>query len=44
MNFEPITLERQKEYQERLHGCPQLTSAYRFADLWGGVEEYNLVF
>ncbi len=40
--FEPIRLERQDEYLERLSRCPQVASDYSFINLWAWCEEYGL--
>jgi hypothetical protein len=40
--FEPISLDRQSDYLERLNGCPQVTSDYSFLNLWGWADEYEL--
>jgi len=40
--FEPIDLDRQKSYMERLAVCPQKTSDYSFVNLWAWAEEYGL--
>lgn len=42
MQFEPITLDRQKEYRERLAQCPQNSSDTSFVNIWGWAEEYDL--
>ncbi|NNL78272.1 MAG: DUF2156 domain-containing protein [Desulfobacterales bacterium] len=42
LQFEPISLEKQKEYLELLARCPQVASDYSFLNLWGWAEEYGL--
>lgn len=43
LEFEPISLERQEEYQAALTGCPQLlTSDFSFANVYGWAEFYGL--
>ena len=42
--FEPISLDRQHEYQKFLDRCPQPTSDYSFINLWGWQEEYGLTW
>ena len=42
LQFEPIGLERQKEYQKLLAQSPQIASDYSFLNLWGWAEEYGL--
>lgn len=40
--YTPVSLEGRAEYLERLAACPQKTSDYSFANLWGWREEYGL--
>ncbi|MDY6880655.1 MAG: phosphatidylglycerol lysyltransferase domain-containing protein [Desulfatiglans sp.] len=40
--FEPISLERQKDYLSRLSRCPQVTSDYSLTNLWAWAHEYGL--
>jgi len=40
--FEPITLDKQKEYSEYFSMCSQKTSDYTFVNLWGWAEDYGL--
>jgi hypothetical protein len=42
LNFEPIDLNLQKEYQHRLSQCSQIGSDYSFINIWGWGEEYGL--
>jgi len=42
--FEPISLDRQNQYQTFLDHCPQPTSDYSFINLWGWQEEYGLTW
>ncbi len=42
MVFEPINLNRQKDYLELLNNCPQVASDYSFLNLWAWLEEYGL--
>lgn len=42
MNFEPIQLERQSDYREKLALCGRIASDYSFINLWGWGEEYGL--
>ena len=44
LNFEPIQLDRQKDYLQRLGECSQLSSDYSFANLFGWAEEYGLTW
>ncbi|WP_243368545.1 DUF2156 domain-containing protein [Fundidesulfovibrio soli] len=37
-----LSLDRREDYLARLAGCPQRTSDYSFANLWGWCEEYGL--
>jgi uncharacterized protein len=42
MTFEPIDLERQATYYQRLAQCGQIASDYSFINLWSWGEEYGL--
>ena len=42
LTFEPITLERQHEYIERLARSPQVGSDYSFLNVWAWADEYGL--
>lgn len=42
LNFEPIDLNRQDEYQKRLAQCSQISSDYSFINIWGWGDEYGL--
>ena len=42
MTFEPIDLDRQPDYLERLAQCNQIASDYSFINLWSWGEEYGL--
>ena len=42
MIFEPISLDRQKEYLGRLNGSPQVTSDYSFLNLLQYIWAYVL--
>jgi hypothetical protein len=42
LNFEPIGMDRQSEYRERLARCGQIASDYSFINIWGWGEEYGL--
>jgi hypothetical protein len=42
LQFEPISLEKQADYLERLVKCPQVASDYSFINLWAWCEEYGL--
>jgi hypothetical protein len=44
LRFEPIRLDRQKEYREKLAQCDQIASDYSFINLWGWGEEYGLTW
>jgi hypothetical protein len=41
-DFEPIQLDRQHAFQELLAKCPQISSDYSFANLWGWAQEHDL--
>lgn len=43
LTFEPVSIQRQDEYNAILSSCPQLpTSDYAFANVWGWGEHYGL--
>ena len=42
LTFEPIDLERQSSYLQRLAQCGQISSDYSFVNLWSWAEEYGL--
>jgi hypothetical protein len=42
LNFEPITLDKQKEYSKHFALCSQKASDYSFVNLWGWAGEYGL--
>lgn len=42
LNFEPIDLERQSVYREKLAQCSQVGSDYSFINIWGWQEVYGL--
>jgi hypothetical protein len=44
LTFEPIALERQHEYIERLARSPQVGSDYSFLNVWAWAEEYGLTW
>ena len=44
LNFEPIDLQRQTEYIKYFERCPQKTSDYSFANLWGWAPAYGLLW
>jgi len=44
LNFEPIDLQRQTEYTNYFAQCPQKTSDYSFANLWGWTQAYGLLW
>ncbi|MGE5255498.1 MAG: DUF2156 domain-containing protein [Hyphomicrobiales bacterium] len=44
LSFEPISLDKQKDYLERLARCPQVASDYSFLNLWAWAEEYGLLW
>ena len=44
LNFESISLDRQKDYLELLGRCPQVASDYSFLNIWAWAEEYGLVW
>ena len=42
LQFEPISLEKQEDYQKMLARCPQVASDYSFMNLWAWAEDYGL--
>ncbi len=40
--FKPITLECQDKFDQALAACPQHTSDYTFANIWGWTDHYGL--
>jgi len=42
LEFEPISLEKQEDYQKMLARCPQVASDYSFMNLWAWAEDYGL--
>jgi hypothetical protein len=42
LEFEPISLEKQEDYQKMLARCPQAASDYSFMNLWAWAEDYGL--
>jgi hypothetical protein len=42
LTFNPLSLERQSEYKQRLNQCPQISSDYSFVNLWAWREIYGL--
>ncbi|MDA8139340.1 MAG: phosphatidylglycerol lysyltransferase domain-containing protein [Desulfobacteraceae bacterium] len=42
MDFQPIQLERQDAYREKLAQCGQIASDYSFINIWGWGPEYEL--
>jgi len=42
LNFEPIDLNRQDQYHQKLAQCAQVASDYSFINIWGWGEEYGL--
>lgn len=42
LSFEPISLDKQKDYLELLGNCPQVASDYSFLNLWAWAEDYGL--
>jgi len=42
LSFEPISLDRQKDYLDLLARCPQVASDYSFLNIWAWAEEYGL--
>jgi hypothetical protein len=44
MNFEPINMDRQKDYLEFFDKCAQKASDYSFVNIWGWADEYGLMW
>lgn len=44
LSFEPISLDRQKDYLDLLARCPQAASDYSFLNIWAWAEEYGLAW
>ena len=44
LHFEPITIERQREYLALFERCAQKSSDYSFVNLWGWADEYGLIW
>ncbi len=42
LNFEPINLDKQKDYLALLGKCPQIASDYSYTNLWAWSEDYGL--
>ena len=42
LQFEPISLEKQKAYLKMLAQTPQVASDYSFINLWAWAEDYGL--
>ena len=42
LSFEPISLDKQKDYAVLLGNCPQVASDYSFLNLWAWAEDYGL--
>lgn len=42
LSFEPISLDRQKDYLQLLAACPQVASDYSFLNIWAWAEDYGL--
>ena len=40
--FDPIDIDRIDEYNDVLATCPEITSDYAFANIWGWAEQYGL--
>lgn len=44
LNFEPIQMEQQDAYREKLARCGQIASDYSFINIWGWGPEYGLAW
>jgi hypothetical protein len=44
LSFEPVSLDKQKDYLDRLARCPQVASDYSFLNLWAWAGEYGLLW
>ncbi len=42
LSFEPISLEQQAQYQQKLARCPSIASDYSFINIWGWSRHYGL--
>jgi uncharacterized protein len=42
LSFEPISIDRQKDYLDLLSRCPQVASDYSFLNIWAWADEYGL--
>ena len=42
LQFEPISLDKQKDYLKMLAQCPQVASDYSFINIWAWAEDYGL--
>jgi hypothetical protein len=42
LKFEPISLDKQNDYQQMLTSCPQVASDYSFLNMWAWAEDYGL--
>ncbi len=42
LDFAPLSLDRQFDYGQILAACPERTSDYSFANIWGWAEHYGL--
>jgi len=42
LNFEPLSLAKQKDYLKLLGTCPQVASDYSFLNIWAWGEDYGL--
>lgn len=42
LRFEPISLDRQKDYLDLLGQCPQVASDYSFLNIWAWAADYGL--
>ncbi|MFO7666134.1 MAG: phosphatidylglycerol lysyltransferase domain-containing protein [Desulfobacterales bacterium] len=44
LQFEPINIEKQRDYLELFEKCDQKASDYSFVNLWGWADEYGLMW
>ncbi len=44
LQFEPVTIDRQKDYLELFRACAQKASDYSFVNIWGWADEYGLMW
>jgi len=42
LSFEPISLDKQKDYLQLVGDCPQVASDYSFLNLWAWAQDYGL--